>query len=1213
MQLNRYPAEPVAGEPPSLCSLWARQDSFDTGFRGGVATWKNVDNNIYVQTGEEFPVGFLQEYTPPAVITPVYGVSVTPVYQHSIGVSDVQDGQCVHEELPRALGFRRMDSECRIDITESALSEGSSGAHADNGVYMSKGSMNYQDIEANGHKPNTSAAKVCSHQACLVSNAPLLRESDSSRSLNSLMPGVSNSCRSEKVKLLCSFGGKILPRQGDGKLKYMGGETHIISIPKNISWEELLKKTAGMCNQPHLIKYQLPGEDLDALISVSCDEDLKNMIDEYSAAEKLDGSQRLRIFLIPLSECEGLYAHDASYLLQKNVDCKYAFGASGVDGTLVNGVGSSDSAPLNFYSGLPYENEMGHLVPSGEPNVRYANNVPLPMDPVEMKDRDPPGVPVLIETFDGSQKLIRSPSLPPEVMRREDMKNAKMAAHRNNSSLGSISPRVSLPPEDSICYTAHHHLTPQLAVNLRNSHDQIGKHDAILPNNRIPILKGENVAPHQLEQHYGIFELCSQERDAKMERTLDIENPLPQPDNLGGTLFVSSDSFGYNHGMPHVCSDSSIQDQGNSLAYSSPEGIPQSILLNLGRPQPSSCGPAAAFEKKPVELHEKVSFINTQLQTEALNAEPNIPVTGMTLQKSPSASDALTKLEVIHQDVNGAVEKQLSKEDLRNQSFEVKAHEKECVSNSEVNFSNPPFGSGEFYFCDRSPAVSKSITSALQNGNFEPSSLYMKSSKQDSQVSCGLNPELSSASAKHLNHSGLEQAEVAELLHEASKGVANNFFEELRLDEPIGVVNERRTNTPRNSVSYKRENSLPNNKLSGTSNVDKPDSFGVSKYSDLLDDLPIDLTLQCQQKPVKNHNISSTQPPSEAVSDTPHPAKTQVLSPPSPDAKCVLQNLDFEDVRTNNGEDKLFSEALIAEMEADLYGLQIIRSADLEEVRELGSGTYGTVYYGKWRGTDVAIKRINKACFSGKPSEQERLTKDFWREACILSNLHHPNVVAFYGVVPDGGGGTLATVTEFMANGSLRTALIRKDKSLDYGKKLIIAMDAAFGMEYLHSKNIVHFDLKCDNLLVNLIDPQRPVCKVGDFGLSKIKRNTLVSGGVRGTLPWMAPELLNGSATRVSEKVDVYSFGIVLWELLTGQEPYANMHCGAIIGGIVKNTLRPPIPEWCDPKWRKLMEQCWSADPEARPSFTEIAKKLRSMSSALEAKRQTDLLVHTTN
>jgi len=275
-------------------------------------------------------------------------------------------------------------------------------------------------------------------------------------------------------------------------------------------------------------------------------------------------------------------------------------------------------------------------------------------------------------------------------------------------------------------------------------------------------------------------------------------------------------------------------------------------------------------------------------------------------------------------------------------------------------------------------------------------------------------------------------------------------------------------------------------------------------------------------------------------------------------------------------------------------------------LRELGSGTFGTVYHGKWRGTDVAIKRIKNSCFMGKPSEQERLRADFFREACMLAQLHHPNVVAFYGIVPDGPGGTLATVTEYMVNGSLKQVLQKKDRyrTFDHRKRLIISMDAAFGMEYLHGKNIVHFDLKCENLLVNMRDPQRPICKVGDLGLSKIKHRTLVSGGMRGTLPWMAPELLNGSSSMVSEKVDVFSFGIVMWELLTGEEPYANMHYGAIIGGIVSNTLRPPIPKGCDPSWRSLMESCWSADPSMRPTFTEITLGLRAMAAMLPPKGQ---------
>ncbi|KAK9141797.1 hypothetical protein Syun_011197 [Stephania yunnanensis] len=248
--------------------------------------------------------------------------------------------------------------------------------------------------------------------------------------------------------------------------------------------------------------------------------------------------------------------------------------------------------------------------------------------------------------------------------------------------------------------------------------------------------------------------------------------------------------------------------------------------------------------------------------------------------------------------------------------------------------------------------------------------------------------------------------------------------------------------------------------------------------------------------------------------------------------------------------------------------LQIIKNSDLEELRELGSGTFGTVYHGKWRGSDVAIKRINDRCFSGKPSEQDRMRHDFWNEAIKLADLHHPNVVAFYGVVLDGPGGSVATVTEYMVNGSLRQALIRNDRTLDKRKRLLIAMDVAFGMEYLHGKNLVHFDLKSDNLLVNLRDPHRPICKVGDLGLSKLKCQTLISGGVRGTLPWMAPELLNGSR------------------------------------GIVNNTLRPPVPESCDPEWRALMERCWEAEPSERPSFTEIANQLRSMAASLPPKGQ---------
>uniref|UniRef100_A0A5B6Z5W1 Protein kinase domain-containing protein n=1 Tax=Davidia involucrata TaxID=16924 RepID=A0A5B6Z5W1_DAVIN len=99
----------------------------------------------------------------------------------------------------------------------------------------------------------------------------------------------------------------------------------------------------------------------------------------------------------------------------------------------------------------------------------------------------------------------------------------------------------------------------------------------------------------------------------------------------------------------------------------------------------------------------------------------------------------------------------------------------------------------------------------------------------------------------------------------------------------------------------------------------------------------------------------------------------------------------------------------------------------------------------------------------------------------------------------------------------------------------------------------------------------------------------------------MAPELLN-TKNMVTEKVDVYSFGMVMWELLTGEEPYANLRSEEIIAGIIKGNLRPEIPSWCDPAWRSLMERCWSSDPDSRPAFSEIAKELRAMSASMNIK-----------
>ncbi|KAH0454513.1 hypothetical protein IEQ34_016437 [Dendrobium chrysotoxum] len=252
---------------------------------------------------------------------------------------------------------------------------------------------------------------------------------------------------------------------------------------------------------------------------------------------------------------------------------------------------------------------------------------------------------------------------------------------------------------------------------------------------------------------------------------------------------------------------------------------------------------------------------------------------------------------------------------------------------------------------------------------------------------------------------------------------------------------------------------------------------------------------------------------------------------------------------------------------------EIIKNCDLDELQELGCGTFGAVYHGKWRGADVAIKRIHDIYILLENFGYKNRRADFWNEIFMLANLHHPNIISFYGIVWDGPRGSFAAITEYMVDGSLRSALINYSRFLDKRKCILIAIDVAFGMEYLHDQNIIHFDLKSDNLLVNLRDPNRPICKVGDFGLSKVKCSTSISSySARGTIPWMAPELLNGRRDLVSEKVDVFSFGIVMWELLMGQEPYANIsdedikvnQSDALYFGVINDIKHIQIIKNCD-------------------------------------------------
>jgi serine/threonine protein kinase len=142
-------------------------------------------------------------------------------------------------------------------------------------------------------------------------------------------------------------------------------------------------------------------------------------------------------------------------------------------------------------------------------------------------------------------------------------------------------------------------------------------------------------------------------------------------------------------------------------------------------------------------------------------------------------------------------------------------------------------------------------------------------------------------------------------------------------------------------------------------------------------------------------------------------------------------------------------------------------------------------------------------------------------------------------------------------------------------------------MDYLHQNKIIHRDLKAANLLMD----ENEVVKVADFGVARVQAQSGIMTAETGTYRWMAPEVIEHKP--YDYKADVFSFGIVLWELLTGKVPYADLTPLQAAVGVVQKGLRPTIPRNIHPKLMELMHKCWKTDPAARPDFTTITALLR--------------------
>ncbi len=290
-------------------------------------------------------------------------------------------------------------------------------------------------------------------------------------------------------------------------------------------------------------------------------------------------------------------------------------------------------------------------------------------------------------------------------------------------------------------------------------------------------------------------------------------------------------------------------------------------------------------------------------------------------------------------------------------------------------------------------------------------------------------------------------------------------------------------------------------------------------------------------------------------------------------------------------------------------GIVHVRSNDVKihayVPEQRGGG--GVVNQASWNGRIVAVK---KPFFNGDMSEHDK--KKFVKELEMQARLRHPNCIGVFAVCTEAHN--IFMVMEWMHGGSLFAQLVKTrqelavkqrgsegpDTALTSRTRLSIAREICDGLQYMHSNNMIHGDIKSLNVLLS----KDSTAKLCDFGLTtmQLSTTTLMSSSSGGTFAWSAPEIVLKGA-HLSFETDVYALGVVLWELMTCMQPYEGLKAPQILG-LLNLQQRPPIPSplpagFTD-AYVSIMTHCWSNDPQQRPSASEVHQRIIALDKNIQ-------------
>ena len=247
-------------------------------------------------------------------------------------------------------------------------------------------------------------------------------------------------------------------------------------------------------------------------------------------------------------------------------------------------------------------------------------------------------------------------------------------------------------------------------------------------------------------------------------------------------------------------------------------------------------------------------------------------------------------------------------------------------------------------------------------------------------------------------------------------------------------------------------------------------------------------------------------------------------------------------------------------------------------IKKLGAGQFGEVWEGMWNGTTlVAVKTLKPGTMSAT---------EFLQEASLMKKLRHPKLIQLYAVCTKEE--PIYIITELMKNGSLLDYLRGDGRVLKVAQLIDMAAQVASGMAFLENANYIHRDLAARNILV----ADNRVCKVADFGLARVIDEDIYEAhtGAKFPIKWTAPEAAMYS--RFTIKSDVWSFGILLYEIITyGRFPYPGMTNAEVLEKI-QTGYRMASPPNCPKNLHDIMLECWREDPNSRPTFETLQWQL---------------------